>query len=368
MLSLQHRPHRLSEMVGQPLIIDEMKNRSKDMRFAQSMVMEGDTGSGKTTLSLIIASLLNCKNPNQHEDGYYEPCLECESCKDITSERFKRDVYLYDASTMGKDDVLDLQHAVNVRPMYDANKIIVVDEAQELSKAGFGATLKLLEKPRDNTYLILCTMDQDAIDRAIKTRCQTYRFKKVKTTDIAQYLFHIIENSDEIEVPDEFISDGLFLISEFADGSVREALQYLERCVYGKYYTKDIITKELGTVSKADMSEILFLLLRRDKAAFERLHDIEDMKSFFYYTYTILMDVVKYKISGFLDQEWKEKPYQIMKNEQNLLRLKKAYDTYMQNASSSYFNARLFESMILQYYFDTAAPSGVTKRKRVPIT
>lgn len=368
MLSLEHRPHRLSDMVGQPFIIDEMKNRSKDIRFAQSMIMEGDTGSGKTTLSLIIASLLNCKNPPQNEEGYYEPCLSCESCKDIVSEKLKRDVYLYDASTMGKDDVLDLQHAINVKPMYDANKVIIVDEAQELSKAGFGATLKLLEKPRDNTYLILCTMDQNAIDRAIKTRCQTYRFKKVKTNDIAQYLFNIIESNDELKVPDEFISDGLFLISELADGSVREALQYLERCIYGKYFTKDVITKEIGIISKEDMSEILFLLLQRDKAAFERLHDIEDMKSFFYYTYTILMDVVKYKISGFLDQEWKKKPYQVMQKEQNLLKLKEAYDAYLQNASSSYFNPRLFESMILQYYLNTAAPSGVTKRKRVPVT
>ena len=65
---------------------------------------------------------------------------------------------------------------------------VLVHNCQELSKAGRGATLALLEKKRKNTYLILCTMDVEKLDKAVKSRAATYTFKSPSSNDIAELL------------------------------------------------------------------------------------------------------------------------------------------------------------------------------------
>ena len=369
MLSINNRARVLSDMIGQKMILFEMRNRSKNTDFAQSMIMEGDTGSGKTTLALIIAALLNCKNPVLNEEGYLDPCGECVSCIDIKSEKFHRDVFLLDASAMGKESVLDLQKKSNIQPLYDKNKIYIIDEAQALSKAGLGATLSLLEKKRKNVYFILCTMKP--LEKSIKSRCQTYNFKKVLDLEIAKYLYSVIKR-DEIEVPDEFIQKGIFLISEFSEGSVREGLQYLERCIYGKYYTMELISQELGFISKDEMIEILLLLLKKDKGVFKKLASL-DTKSFFYYSYSILVQIFKYQVTGYVDKDWKKTSYDSFKKEFDLSILLNVYNKFLEISDMHYFHDKLFESYLL-YYFNT--PNLVKKeieelkeinRKRTPV-
>jgi len=333
-------------MVGQKMILLEMRNRSKTIDFAQSMIMEGDTGSGKTTLALIIAALMNCKNPSMNEEGYFDPCWECAACLDIKNEVFHRDVFLFDASAMGKGAVLELQKTSNIQPMYDKNKIYIIDEAQALSKAGLGATLSLLEKKRKNIYFILCTMKP--LEKSIKSRCQTYNFQKVLDLEIAKYLYSVIKQ-DDIDVPDEFIEKGIFLISEFSDGSVREGLQFLERCIFGKYFTTELISKELGFISKDKMIEILLLLLRKDKSVFEKLSHL-DIKSFFYYSYSILVQIFKYQVTGYVDQKWKQKSYNTFKKEFDLSILINVYDKFLEITHGAYFNEKLFESYLLHYF------------------
>lgn len=369
MLTLDNRARKLSDMVGQKLIIHEMQNRSKEKEFAQSMIMEGNTGSGKTTLALIIASLLNCKEPVKNEGGYFDPCGECVSCQDIYSEQFHRDVFLYDASAMGKDDVLNLQKKASIQGWSDRNKIFIIDEAQALSKAGLGATLALLEKKRKNTYFILCTMDRTVLEKAIKGRCQTYQFRSVNDNEIAKYLYDVIENR-EIEVPDDFIKNGLFLISEFANGSVREALQYLERCIYGNYFDVETISQELGFISKDDMIELIDLLLKKDVEIFKRLSKV-DMKAFFRYSYAILIDALAYKVSGHMDKKWKKNSYTQIISYKTLSDLIAAYNKQLQSCEN-YFNNKFFTFNLLDYYLgskETLTPilSNLGGKKRTPI-
>lgn len=366
MISINNRARILSNMVGQKMILSEMRNRSKTIDFAQSMIMEGDTGSGKTTLALIVAALMNCKNPLMNEEGYFDPCWECAACLDIKNENFHRDIFLFDASAMGKSSVLDLQKNANIQPMYDKNKIYIIDEAQALSKAGLGATLSLLEKKRKNIYFILCTMK--SLEKSIKSRCQTYNFQKVVDLEIAKYLYGIIKK-ENLDVPDEFIKRGIFLISEFSDGSVREGLQFLERCVYGQYFTIELISKELGFVSKDEMIEILLLLLKKDKKVFEKLSHL-DIKSFFYYSYSILVQMFKYQVTGYIDQNWKKTSYNAFKKEFDLSILLSVYDKFLEISHGAYFNEKLFESYLLHYFNSPILERTETKtnRKRIPVT
>ena len=57
--ALSLRPKSLDEMCGQKTIVAEMKKRSLTMEFPSVMIFGGDSGTGKTTMALILGALMN---------------------------------------------------------------------------------------------------------------------------------------------------------------------------------------------------------------------------------------------------------------------------------------------------------------------
>jgi DNA polymerase III subunit gamma/tau len=346
--SLQYKAKIFDEMIGQKLIINEFKRRSINKDFSPVMFMEGGSGLGKTTLAFIIAKILNCKNPIKR-DGYLDPCNKCQPCEDVNAEKFYRDSLFFDGSNMSKEDVLKIEKLASSSPMYDQNIIITIDEAQELSKSGKGAALKLLEKPRKNVYFILCTMDQNAFSTAIKRRGQYYKFKEVSIDEIADFLINIIKKEKLFEsIDQEFIEKGIFTIAENCLGSPGLALSYLERCIYANLYKEEDIIKELGLISDSLTSNLLQRILDYDKDIFKEFSNI-DLKEFFYKSFKILTDFKVFAISDWVDQEWKIKFYNVLKKYDNIDKL----IAYFQSMKTDpYFNENSFYLSIINFFND----------------
>lgn len=313
MLTQTKRPFNFDEMIGQKGIISEMKKRSIKMEFPEVMIFAGASGVGKTTLAYIVSAILNDPNPLVDEDGVKSPNPNSDSTISIREERFNRDTRLYDASSMGKEDVLQLGRSLANAPMYDKNKIIIIDEAQELSKAGKGVVLELLEKKRKGTYIILCTMNIESFDKAVRSRGHIYNFRPPTSSDIAEYLFRLagsLEDSKEFTIPDtpeteEFFSKGLFMIAENCEGSVRMAVQNFERCLFGEFYTVEQIEQEFSIMSDDRLADLVVKLLSGDP---ECLKDILDFgaKDFYYKTLKMLITSYVYFKTGYIEEDWKK--------------------------------------------------------------
>lgn len=272
MLSLELRPRRLGDVIGQKKTIEDLKARAANMSFPQVIFFEGATGSGKTTCAMIIAQTLNCENPVM-EDGYYSPCQECASCKDIISGRLARSVSVYDCSEMGKEDVLKLKDKLSMRPLYDKNNILILDEAQNLGNAKTkGALLLLLEKEWKNSYIFLNTMDASKFERAILGRGQRFTFKPVGGEDLLKYLFDLTEKTcPGEEIPESFYTEVLPSLVNASLGSVREALQMFERCTVGKIYTKVDFIEAFNLIDQQTVFNLLLTLLNKKNTFFSQL-------------------------------------------------------------------------------------------------
>ena len=358
------KPFSFNDMIGQPKFLEGMKNRSKEIDFPHTMIFEGESGSGKSTSALIIAALLNCDNPIEHEDGTHSPCGVCSSCKDIKEERFQRDVYFLDASNMGKDDVIELDTIASGIPFHDKKRVIIIDEAQELSNKSFGATLKLLEKKRDNAYFIFCTMNVKSISQPIKDRGQTYKFWPVPEKLIAEYLFNFVK--DDSSIPDEFIGNGLFLIASYANGSVRAALKYLSRCVDEHLLDTEDIERELGVISKDTLASLILKLLSGDPSFFAAMKSKEEtIDDFFNKSWMALLEAKLYKaggLNGLKIPDWKKK-YNI-----KYLEYEKTIDKVLNIYEDVFEHSRYLKTD----YFLTKLWNGVyaipkTTRKEIPV-
>ena len=366
MESFVKRPRVLDDVIGQSKVVCDMKSFSYLYRvdggnFPKSMVFTGPTGTGKTSTALIVAAVINCQSPIER-DGYFDPCLECPSCKDIMGERFSRDVHMYDASTMGKDDVVNLENQARMFPMYDKRKIIVIDEAQELSAKSFGATLKLLEKERNHLHFILCTMDEKSINKAIRDRCKTYRFFPMTAEKLSEYLFKVLTERN-IKVPSEFLSEGIFLVSEFSEGSIRAALSYLDRCVKGELFDADSIRKELGSYTDTTISDMIAKLLIYDVSVIDdlMLGNLEEIANKMYY---ILVQAKMYSLNNEVRLvDWKARSYaKMIKNdsfEDLLSATAKAFQL-------PYFRPTVFLHHITEYLTKAINPPIVHKTSTAP--
>lgn len=303
MLSIERRPRKFEEFLGQKRTVTELQTLAREEAFPQVMFFTGPSGTGKTSMAYVVAALLN-------GNSVENPDLDDPAVRDIFSERFARDVKFYDASTMGKADILALQEEVSYSPVHDANKIFIIDEAQELSRAGKGATLTLLEKKIPGVYLVLCTMNPEVFDRSVLSRGQVYKFRSPAEADLSEYLFSVLEQelSDEVfdSIPEEFFEEGIFTLASAAEGNIRSALQNLERCINGKLWTRDIIIEELGIIDNASVVRTLELLLQGEPTALEYLDKV-DLKEFFYKSKTILENAQRVGLGLKLSAEWQQR-------------------------------------------------------------
>ena len=357
MLTLEKRPFSIDAMIGQKMIRTDMKKRSKERDFPEVMIFEGPSGTGKTTLASIVAALINDSNSIDRGD-FRDPNPESPSSQDILRERFARDVHFYDASSMNKEEMLKLEGVVSAAPMFDRKKIIVIDEAQELTNAGKGVALRLLEKKRKNAHIILCTMDISRFDSAVRSRGQNYKFRAPGSSEIAELLLELIPEDQNI--PEEFITQGVFAIAESCGGSVREAVQYLERCLYSEAFTEQEIREEFGFVSQKKLLELVHRLLDQDVSVYPEIIG-DGLKDFFFKALRVLVDADALRTTGHVDQEWKRESTQKISKHPTFDTL---LTVFLENSREPFFRDVIFQSRLLQY-FRKANPQKKTVRRRI---
>jgi DNA polymerase III gamma/tau subunit len=334
-------------MCGQKGIISEFKKRSLTRDFPSVMIFAGESGTGKTTLANIVAALINDPNPVKR-NTHFDPNPESPESRAILSETYNRNTTFYDASRMAKEDVLKLEETAGSSSLFGGSVVLIIDEAQELSKTSKGVVLKLLEKKRNDTYIILCTMNPDAFDKSVRSRGLLYTFRSPTVTDIATNLFGIVERKG-LTVPDSFIEKGLFLIAENCEGSVRMSVQMLERCLAGELYTADEIAQEFGLLSLQRLADIMFSVVKCEEKSFDTVRK-QDTREFFFSSYRFITDCLIYLRTKTTDAEWKAEQYTRFQGlEPQFSELFTVYADVERNIRSA-FNSSYFLCRLSEYY------------------
>lgn len=342
--SIINRPRTFPEIYGQPVVERELIPRSKDDNWPLAMLLKGSTGVGKSTAAFIIAMTLNCQN--QDENG--NPCQTCVSCKSIISEKFDRDTVVLDGSAFsGKDDVIEFSQIADTAPMYDKKRVLIVEEADQLSTAAKNAMLKILEKPRKNIHFILLSMVYNGIPAAIQTRCQVFNFKTFNSSELMFALKNVMETMgvwEDESIPKEFKLQGLASLASAARGSLREATQLLEKCLVGKYFTAEEIKDNLGLLDENTIQGILMKIVKGDPTALSDLESV-DLNEFFNIGYAALADAAVFQLTNHTANEYfipKHKDLIALPNFKRALRLFEAiYENPKPYLKKAYFISKM---------------------------
>ncbi|MBS1815977.1 MAG: DNA polymerase III subunit gamma/tau [Acidobacteria bacterium] len=226
-LARKYRPLQFSDVAGQDHVTRTLKNALEQGRIAHGYIFSGHRGIGKTTIARILASALNCHFPiGSPERPTTEPCLKCDSCIEIRQGNAV-DVLEIDAATnRGIDEIRELRDAARYRPARDKYKIIILDEAHQITDAAFNALLKTLEEPPEHIVFMMATTEPENIPQTIRSRCQHYSFHAVKLEDILTQL-RLIATAENISADES----ALALLAEAGDGSMRDALSIMDQAI-----------------------------------------------------------------------------------------------------------------------------------------
>lgn len=346
-LAIELRPMRLEDVYSQKRVISELKERALKKNWPLAMLFKGPTGTGKSTTAQIVAMTINCKNLKNGD-----PCCECPSCKSIMEERFDRDTLVLDGSTLGlKDNIVEFGNIAEIAPSYDKKRILIIEESDQLSDSAKNALHKILEKPRNHVHFILLSMYSSGLPTSIQTRCQTYNFKAFEIYEIAMGLKATMERLNlwnDASIPDSFKLEGLMTLASIANGSFREAIQCLEKCLVTKSYTKIEIRENLGIVDTSTVIEILNKILNLDASVFKDFEEI-GFKTFFDEAYSILTSALTLGVSGYVSNEYYKDMYKALSIHSKAIQLLATFDDIFIN-SKPYIRKEYFYSKLLSFF------------------
>ena len=252
----KYRPRNLSEVYGQNIAVNILKNAIENKKFGHAYLFTGSRGCGKTSVAKIMARLVNCENVI---DG--QLCGECKNCI-ATKDNSCVDVLEIDAaSNNGVDEIRELKSKVNLIPSVLNYKVYIIDEVHMLSIGAFNALLKSLEEPPEHVIFILATTELNKVPITIVSRCQTIEFKKINNKDMFNRLREI-SNMEKINITDDAITE----IVNVSDGGLRDAIGMLDMSTT---YTNNQITEEdiyaiNGNISNAEIEYMSDLILKKN--------------------------------------------------------------------------------------------------------
>ena len=268
-LARKWRPKTFSEVVGQDHVVTALKNSLKSDSVHQAFLFTGTRGVGKTSLARILTKALNCRNLIEGE-----PCNDCDSCNEINAGSSIDFQEIDAASRRGISETKELLETIPYLPTSSKYKVYLIDEVHMLTKESFNSLLKTLEEPPPHVIFMFATTEFEQIPPTILSRCLQLNLNSVTVEGLAEQLSKIF-SKEKIK----FEKSALDLISDAANGSIRDALTISEKIIsYSeKNITEEIVREVLGIPDERLVEELLLNL--KDKNTDELFENLKEISN-----------------------------------------------------------------------------------------
>jgi len=274
-LYTKYRPKDFDNLVGQNFIKETLKKAIIDDKTVWAYLFCWPRWTGKTSTARIFAKAVNCLNLRD-----WNPCLECENCKDFAEDKLIDIIEIDAASNTWVDNIRDLIEKAQFSPTKTKYKIYIIDEVHMLSKWAFNALLKILEEPPKHVKFILATTETHKVPETIISRCQRYDFKRINNEDIKKRLL-FIASSENIEIDEESLE---YIISS-SNWWLRNAISLFEQLIEDSKIDFARITEKLWISSKQELENFISKLQNFDVSAIDDFENIiwswKNIKLFF---------------------------------------------------------------------------------------
>ena len=193
-LALKYRPQTFADIIGQrhhAVVLDQMV---KQESVPQGLMISGPSGVGKTSVARILAKQLGATD-----------VIEIDS-----------------ASNGGVSEVRQLMEIVKYSTG-GSYRIVILDEAQSMTRQGFEVLRKTLEEPPPGTIFVLLTTEPHKIPDDVQSRLLEFSFRSVTASAILDRLKYVAAQ-EGLEIDVRLLAH----LAQLSKGNVRTAIQSLD--------------------------------------------------------------------------------------------------------------------------------------------
>jgi len=235
------------DFLGNAQTVTHLRESIRAERFPHSLILAGPRGSGKYTLSLMLAKAVNCLSPTE-TDGLPDFCGVCRNCLRI-ADSANLDALVAEAVS-ARDDLRDTDkretriliqthpdllvvppdppqlliklgqvrqviHVAYYRPPVESKRTFTIFTSSAFMKEAANSLLKVLEEPPEHTSLILLTENPQEMLPTIRSRAVIHRLGAIPASDLEALL---AERRPELKPADRALA------ARLAEGAVGRAL------------------------------------------------------------------------------------------------------------------------------------------------
>ena len=250
-------PINQTKLFGLSNYFNELKYLFDNNKLPNKILLSGQKGSGKFTLSLHLINYILSKNEDYSYDVQNLQINDKNRSFKLVKNNTSPNFYLIDIKKEKKnievDQIRELISFCNKSSFNNKPRFVLIDNHELMNLNSNNALLKTLEEPNDNIFFIIIN-NSSKILQTIKSRCLCFKitlsqqesiniFNKIINKDIDSLI-----NNDLIShyfTPGDLLDLYNFSLEKKIDLSNMNLKDFLLKIIDNQYYKKDILSINL---------------------------------------------------------------------------------------------------------------------------
>lgn len=177
----------LSMLAGNNQIKQQLSQQANGRGLSHAYIISGPRGSGRHTLSGVLAAALVCQGEEE------KPCGRCSACKkavggihpDITT------ISGGEGKSIAVDQIRALRTDAYIRPNEAQKKVYLLERADQMNQSAQNAMLKLLEEGPAYAVFLLLAENSGGLLETVRSRCESLVMRPLTPAECMTWLCKI---------------------------------------------------------------------------------------------------------------------------------------------------------------------------------
>ena len=193
-------------LLGNERLKDNLRRSLKNNRISHFYLISGPVGSGRKTLTRLLAAAILCRGNDQ-------PCGVCSACRKVMEDNHPDFITIDDPEKkyVPVDLIRQARSDIYILPNESAHKIYLLPRAQDMRVEAQNALLKVLEEPPEYGVFLLLSDNPEKLLPTVRSRCVELKLTGLDSRTLERALKDAFPDASAEDIRAAAIRSGGFL-------------------------------------------------------------------------------------------------------------------------------------------------------------